>query len=82
MATLNSAELAAIRQQCALSFPSPTWIKGQLNAGAQAIEDWLVSQQATVSGIIDTATSPLTLTAAQKKKLFAEVVERKYHRDK
>jgi hypothetical protein len=82
MATLTIAELATVRQQCAVQFPTPTWTKTQLNAAAQACEDFLENNAATVSAAINAATSPLTLTAAQKKKLFAEVVERKYLRDK
>lgn len=82
MAVLTAAELQIIRNRCADQFPAPTWTKAQLNAAAQACEDFLENNAATVSAAINAATSPLTLTAAQKKKLFAEVVERKYLRDK
>lgn len=82
MATLSATELATVRQQCAVQFPSPPWTKAQINAGAQACEDFLTNNAAAISSAIDAATAPLTLTGAQKKKLFAEVVERKYQRDK
>lgn len=81
MGVLTTAELQLIRNRCADQF-APTWLKAQINAAAQACEDFLTNNAATVSTAINTATSPLVLTAAQKKKLFAEVVEAKYQRDK
>lgn len=82
MAILSATELAVVRQQCAAQFPSPPWTKTQINAAAQVVEDFFTNNAATVSAAIDTATSPLVMTNAQKKKLSAEVFERKYQRDK
>jgi hypothetical protein len=46
------------------------------------VEDWLTSKAAEVSGVINTATAPVTLTVSQKKALFAWVVEMKFLRDR
>jgi hypothetical protein len=81
MATLSASELQAVRNGCAQTV-TVTYDKPTINAAAQAIEDWLTSQAATVSGVINTATSPVVLTAAQKKALFAWVVEMKFLRDR
>jgi hypothetical protein len=83
MATLSAAELQAIRNRCAERPGAVTTLtKAQVNAGAQACEDFLTNNAAAVSSAIDAAISPGTLNAAGKKKLFAEVVEAKYQRDK
>lgn len=81
MATLSSTELTTIRNRCA-DTQTVNYTKAQLNAAAQACEDFLATNASTVSAAINTATSPFTFTAAQKKKIFAEVVEAKYQRDK
>jgi hypothetical protein len=82
MATLSATELQAIRSGCAGSVSAVTYTKAQANAAAQAVEDFLTNNAATVSTAINTATSPLVLSAAQKKALFAQVVFAKYLRDK
>jgi hypothetical protein len=84
MATLASDELTEIRHILAQKQgDGVNWTKAQINAVAQAIEDLLVSTsfQNSVSSAINAATSPLVMTAAQKKYLFAVVVYRKYVRD-
>jgi hypothetical protein len=84
MATLTSDELTEVRRILAQKQgDGVNWTKAQINAAAQAVEDLLVttSFQNAVSSAINTATSPLVMTAAQKKYLFAVVVYRKYVRD-
>jgi hypothetical protein len=86
MATLSATELTGIRQECArtqvVDYP-----KAVINAAAQAIEDYLENMlqnrpATSLNAAINTATSPVTLSAAQKKKIGAEVLQRKFLRDK
>lgn len=81
MAVLSTQELAQIRNACAAT-QTVNYTKTQINLACQAIEDFMVGQAAAISSVIDTATSPLVFTNAQKKKLFAEWCERKFQRDK
>lgn len=81
MATISSSELQSIRNACAET-QTVNYTKTQINAAAQAIEDLIVSSASSISTAINSATSPLTLSAAQKKKLVAEVLKSKYERDK
>lgn len=82
MATLSAAELQRIRNAFADAIRPVVLTKAQLNAASQSVEDFLTNNAATVSSAIDAAISPGTMNAAAKKKLFAEVVECKYQRDK
>jgi hypothetical protein len=52
--------------------------KAQWKAALQSIEDWYEADRATVSGLIDTATSPAVLTNALKKKLGRVWMQRKF----
>lgn len=92
MATLTASELTAARQFMAMVEP-PSWLKAQINAALQAIEDAMTTQtipQAAVgatmpqylSGRIDAATGPFTFTATQKRRLFAYWARQKFERDK
>lgn len=81
MAILSSGELQSIRNDCQESI-QVNYTKAQIAAAAQAVEDFLVSQASAISTAINAATAPLVLTAAQKKKLVAEVLQRKWARDK
>jgi len=81
MAVLSASELQSVRNGCAQTV-AVNYTKPQINAAAQACEDFLASNAATVSTAINAATSPLVLSAAQKKAIFAQVVLLKYLRDK
>jgi hypothetical protein len=81
MATLSAAELQSVRNACERSI-TVNYLKAQINAAAQVVEDFLTSNAAQVSTDINTATSPLVLTNAQKKKIVAEVCRLKFDRDK
>lgn len=86
MATLSVTELASIRQECAKT-QAVDYTKPVINAAAQAIEDYLenmlTNRPATsLNAAINAATSPVTLSAAQKKKIGAEVLQRKFLRDR
>lgn len=83
MAVLTDDETTVIRQSLAQG-ETPNWTKAQINAAAQAVEDILVGAtlQTAISNAINTATSPVVLTATQKRRLVAFVLERKYRRDR
>ena len=76
MATITNLELADLRRKISRKIANTGYTKPVINAGLQAIEDWMVSG-ATVTpttslfAAIDAATSPFTFTNAEKKKLFA-----------
>jgi hypothetical protein len=81
MATLTAAELRKVRNTLERKVSSQNWDKPTANAAAQAVEDLLVSSATAISNAIDTATSPFTFTATQKKWIVALVLRAKYNRD-
>lgn len=86
MTILLTDELTKIRQQTAFT-QTIDHPKAVINAAAQAIEDYLdnmlTNRPATsLNSAINTATSPVTLSVSQKKKIGAEVLLCKYLRDK
>ena len=81
MAVLSSSELQVIRNQCA-AIVAVNYTKTQINAAAQAVEDLITANATAISNAINTATSPVTLTVAQKKILVAVTLYVKYLRDK
>lgn len=82
MATLTNDELVAVRKEFAAAFPDPGAVKATINTVAQAVETWLASNAASLSAAIDTATDPIVLSAARKKKIVAEVLRLKFMRDR
>lgn len=81
MAVLTNQEKARIRNILEQKFPSVTWPKAAVDAAAQVVEDFLTDNQAAVAASINTATSPVTFTANQKKVISAAVFLMKYGRD-
>lgn len=81
MATLDANDLLTIRQGCAREI-AVNYSKPQINAAAQAIEDVFTSGavQNALSNAIDTATSPLTMTGAQKKALVKWYLQNRFDR--
>jgi hypothetical protein len=74
LVTFTSLELDAMRRD-ANALGLSTGLKAQVNAGLQAVENWMESgfavQPATsLSAAIDAATTPLVFTNAQKKFLM------------
>lgn len=73
MAALTAQQLAVLRkhlvrargQDQEIDFDKPT-----VNAALQAIEDLIEANKTAIGNAIDTATSPYTFTAADKKRLF------------
>jgi len=80
MAIINTNELAKIRQALATT-NEVDYKRSTLNAAVQAIEDWFEADKLTLSGLIDTATSPVILTNQQKKKLAGFWMIRKAKRE-
>ncbi len=69
MSILTQDHLLFVRQQAAHDMPAVNYTKPQINAAAQAVEDWFEVNRPALSTAIDLATSPLVLTNAQKKQL-------------
>jgi hypothetical protein len=76
MAILGSNILAEQRHACERSGIPINYIKAQINAALQAVEDTLVSAafRAQLSTAIDTATAPLVMTAEQKREIVKAVL--------
>lgn len=89
MATLTDAEKVEIRKVIAKKATESdvpvAWVKGAINAAAQAVEDILSSGafQTQVSDDIDTASAPysVSFTNVEKKWISAVVMDLKYVRD-
>jgi hypothetical protein len=71
MAVISTSELQRARQAIAAD-QNAHWTKPQINAAIQAVEDLISSQSAAISAAINTATSPVVLTAAEKKAVVRE----------
>lgn len=82
MATLTATELAELRLACASSQATVGYTKAQINAALQAIEDWFENTaRAALNTTINTATSPLVLSAPVKKILVAHYLRQKFARE-
>lgn len=81
MAVLTADDLLTMRQGCAREI-SVNYTKPQINAALQAIEDVFDSAavQNAISSAINTATSPLVLTAGQKRTLVKWYLYNRYVR--
>lgn len=82
MAQLTADELAAIRRECAAFGLTVNYTKAQINAAIQAIEDWFEANRAGISTAINAATTPLVLTAQQKKIIGAFWLLYKFGKEK
>ena len=92
MAVLTAPELVRIRQMCAAKFATIGYLKAQINAASQAIEDAMTTRLVVagdngktwpqvVSGVVDAASAPFVFTMAQKKVLFALWADLKFQKD-
>jgi len=83
MATITLPEGDGLRDTYRASVPL-VYTKPVMRVAFQAAEDWLVANQSSFSSAINAATQPLgvTLTAAEKKALFAAYALWKYGKDK
>lgn len=78
---LTQEELTQIRQECATKV-AVNYTKPQINAAAQAVEDWFEANRSAISTAINTATAPLVFTAAQKKVIVVHWLISKFNREK
>jgi len=78
MAVLTPEQLVEQRQECAHAGIAINYTKQQFNVAAQAVEDVFTSAQlrTALNSAINTATSPLVLTAPQKQALVVAVLRR------
>lgn len=81
MPILTAEQLAYLRREMARSQSVVDYNKPVINAALQAIEDWFESRRAQISNAIDTATSPVVLTAAQKRLLVIAFLMQKAGRE-
>lgn len=79
MAVLTSSELAEVAKAIAKG-TQVDWVKGDINAALQAIEDWFESERTTVSGLIDAATA-FSFTNAHKKTMIRFFLRQKFRRE-
>ncbi len=79
MATLSDAQKAQLRKELSKG-EEVTWDRGTADLASQAIEDWFESNRASISTAINTATSPITLSAALKTKLVKFYLRQKFTR--
>lgn len=92
MATLNTTELAKVRNVCEKTLGAVAYTKPQVNAALQAIEDAMITRAIVAGDVTKTipqiisaeidASSAFGFTNAQKKLLFALWAELKFQRDK
>lgn len=92
MATVTASEMQGVRN--ALERVTPvTYSRQQCNAAIQAVENAMVTDLIPVgavgqtvaqylSGVINTATAPVVLSALQKRVLFAHWARLKFERDR
>jgi hypothetical protein len=80
MAVLTATQARDARRTAEKSGIAINYTKAQANAAFQAIEDWFEGAgiKAAVSGVIDAATAPLVLTAAQKKQIVRAWLAQKF----
>ena len=58
MTILPTEQLVELRQAFEREGDAATWMKADLNAGFQAIEDWFESNRGGLNGAITAATAP------------------------
>ncbi len=81
MASLTPDQLAQLRRNaCSTDNTISAATKPVLNAALQSIEDWFEANRASLSTAINAATSPITLTAAQKRTLVMYWLRQKFER--
>lgn len=82
MAVLTPMQLAELRRETVKNLSPPIdFNKSIINAALQAVEDWYEGEKSTVSGLIDTATSPFAFTNPQKKMMGAAYLIQKSKRE-
>jgi hypothetical protein len=67
MALLPNLVKDEIRQHCAKEAPLVGYTKEAINNGIQAIEDWFETNRASLNTAINTATSPVIMSAQTRR---------------
>ncbi len=81
MAVLTPIERAELRRFVAAEFGTVTYVKAQIDAAMQAIEDWFEANRASLGTAINAATQPdFTFTNPQKVLLVKYWLRQKFER--
>jgi len=81
MAILSPNQLVELRQAAAEDQVGINWTKAQINAAAQAVEDWFEANRPSLNAAINTATSPVVLPGAVKRLLLIRFLMQKSRRE-
>ena len=81
MAVYTSDQLAKMRQAMS-KLGTATWVKVDINAAVQAVEDLMLGQGKTAIFSAIEAASPGVFTNAQKVLIFRVWVERRFGQDR
>lgn len=79
MAVLSSSQLDRARQEIASESDVVTWRKEHVNNAMQAIEDWWEANQASLSAAIDAASSPVSFTVQQKRRIAKQWLHSRFN---
>lgn len=82
MAVLDAEQLAELRRESTARMAVVPFRKPVLNDAIQAVEDWLESNRASLSQAIDAATSPVRISAVNKKRILAAYLRQKAFRER
>ncbi len=89
MAILDAEQLAELRNDAAHASVDAngarvgvSWTKAPINAAFQALEDWFEAERSNLVAVLNTATAPLVLTGAQKKRVIAAYIAQKTGRER
>ena len=66
---MTAEQLVTLRQNFEREGDVATWVKADLNAAFQAIEDWFESERGGLNGAITAATAPGHFPASVMKKM-------------
>ena len=81
MATLTANQLSTLRQQVAAEGVAIAYTKPNLNAAAQAVENYFeTTARAALNTAINAATAPLVLPAPVKAALVKHYLRQKFER--
>lgn len=80
MGILAPDDLSELRQGVARN-QTVDYTKPQINAGLQAIEDWIEANRASLAAAINAATAPYVFPPAAKRRMFAHWCRQKFGRE-
>ena len=81
MAVLNATQLAEGRQKVAKELIEVTYVKADINAAFQAVENYFeTTARAAINTAINAATSPVVLPAGVKTLIVKHYLKQKFDR--